>query len=164
MIKLDKWMQIILASLASLYSINVLYSHLCTTGVNETHLVLLIQRPLQKKTTRKETFNITKCQIYILTEDWRRQQPAWDWMSQYWCDWFDVSSHQTTVPLVFSDLLTQTVELQLVDLQVRPDNKNPSLFILRLKNSRFLRISVIFHLAAIHWNQCKQWLRCVYSL
>lgn len=31
------------------------------------------------------------------------------------------ASHQTTVPLVFSDLLTQTLQLQLVDLQVGPD-------------------------------------------
>lgn len=39
-----------------------------------------------------------------------------------------MSSYQTTVPLVFSDLLTQTVQLQLVDLQVRPDDKNPNQF------------------------------------
>lgn len=31
-------------------------------------------------------------------------------------------SHQTAVPLVFSDLLTQTLQLQLVDLQVGPDS------------------------------------------
>lgn len=59
--------------------------------------------------------------------------------SQHWCDWFnDMSSHQTTVPLVFSDLLTQTVQLQLVDLQVRPDDKNTNqYFILRLKSGVF---------------------------
>lgn len=44
----------------------------------------------------------------------------------YWYDRFDyMGSHQATVPLVLSGLLTQTVQLQLVDLQVRPDNKNP---------------------------------------
>lgn len=99
-----------------------LSSHLYTTSVDGTHLVQLIQRPLQ----RKLKISITKCQINILTEDGRQQNPAWYWMSQYWCDWFDyVSSHQTTVPLVLSGLLTQTVQLQLVDLEVWPDNKNP---------------------------------------
>lgn len=44
-----------------------------------------------------------------------------------------MSSHQTAVPLVLSGLLTQTVQLQLVDLQVRPGNKkNPSVLLLFL--------------------------------
>lgn len=66
-----------------------------------------------------------------------------------------LSAHQTTVPLVFSDLLTQTVQLQLVDLQVRPSNTNPS---------SLLHFMVTSHLAAVHGEQHKQRRRCVYSL
>lgn len=36
-------------------------------------------------------------------------------------------SHQTAVPLVFSDLLPQTLQLQLVDLQVGPGNDTSAL-------------------------------------
>lgn len=45
--------------------------------------------------------------------------------SSWWYDRFNgCDAYQTTIPLVFSDLLPQTVQLQLVDLQVRPDDKN----------------------------------------
>lgn len=43
-----------------------------------------------------------------------------------WFDWFYGTglSHQTTVPLVLSDLLAQAVQLQLMDLQVGPEDKH----------------------------------------
>lgn len=76
------------------------------------------------KTKRIMTFSITTHQNNTLTETTAAGLVLNH--SQYWCDWFDNwGSHQSTVPLVFSDLLTQTVQLQLVDLQVRPDNKKP---------------------------------------
>lgn len=40
--------------------------------------------------------------------------------------WRARASHQTAVSLVVSDLLTQTVQLQLVDLQVGPGNDSVS--------------------------------------
>lgn len=75
-----------------------------------------------------------------------------------------LSSHQTTVPFVFSDLLSQTVQLQLVDLQVRPNNKNPSSLLLQLESSSCIFLKWRHTLAAVHWYQHKQGLRCVYSL
>jgi len=51
-------------------------------------------------------------------------------VSQYWGYWSDdMGAHQTTVPLVLSALLAQTFQLQLVDLQVRPDKTNKLVFL-----------------------------------
>lgn len=72
-------------------------------------------------------------------------------------------THQATIPLVFSDLLTQAVQLQLVDLQVRPDDEKEiifAFFILKREAQLFPVFSEIFHLAAIP----KPSLKCVYSL
>lgn len=72
-------------------------------------------------------------------------------------------THQATIPLVFSDLLTQAVQLQLVDLQVRPDGEKEIIspfFMLKREAQLFPACSEIFHLAAIP----KLSLKCVYSL
>lgn len=72
-------------------------------------------------------------------------------------------THQATIPLVFSDLLTQAVQLQLVDLQVRPDGEKEIIFafvMLKKEAQLFPACSEIFHLAAIP----KLSLKCVYSL
>lgn len=72
-----------------------------------------------------KSFSITEKETNILTKS--GQQSVWYWLI---CTGVTgLSSHQTAVPLVVSYLLTQTVQLQLVDLQVWPNDTNPpSLF------------------------------------
>lgn len=121
--------------------------------------------PARTKSPAKNTTGKHLAYQSVALTSWTRAgnnntQPSTDWqMILVWLVSVKISSHQTTIPLVFSDLLTQTVQLQLVDLQVWPDRKGRAV----LKRT-FPVSSMIFHLEAIHHDECKQNPRCVYSL